>query len=98
LEWFVALPNDQKDNKPTALCDLPFPWRCVERREKQVYPLATNFETTVKHDGQLYEICVPGLEIPTCRKCGEQVFTSKEDDQIRAKLRAESALPVDPVQ
>jgi putative zinc finger/helix-turn-helix YgiT family protein len=77
------------ENKPSAVRDRPFPWRCVECREMQVYPLATDFEITVKHDGRPYEIQVPGLEIPTCRNCGEQVFTSKEDDQITAKLRAE---------
>jgi putative zinc finger/helix-turn-helix YgiT family protein len=72
------------EKKPSAGRDLPFPWRCIECGEKQIFRLATDYFVTVKH-----EIQVPGLEIPTCRKCGEQVFTSKEDDQITAKLRAE---------
>jgi putative zinc finger/helix-turn-helix YgiT family protein len=42
---------------------------------------------TVKHDGRPYEVRIPDLEIPTCRNCGEQVFTGGEDDRITAALR-----------
>lgn len=77
---------------PPVERDRPFPWRCVECREKEVYPLVTNYTTTIKHDGRPYTITVPDLAIPTCRKCGEQVFTSAEDEQIRDALRAHIGL------
>jgi putative zinc finger/helix-turn-helix YgiT family protein len=35
---------------------------------------------------------IPDLEIPTCRKCGEQVFTVGTDDRIVAALRAQVGL------
>src|ERR1700683_919056 len=67
--------------------DRPFPWRCLECRENEVYPLPTDYTTTVKHDGRPYTIQIPDLTIPTCRKCGAQVFTSNEDERIRDTLR-----------
>ena len=68
--------------------DRPFPWRCVECWSKEVYPLATDYTTTIKHDGRAYTFQVPGVEIATCRKCGSQVFGGKEDEIIRDAFRA----------
>ena len=73
------------DNIPTT--GRPFPWRCIKCKEREVYPLETDYITTVKHDGRPYEIRIPDLSIPTCRKCGERVITSKVDDEIVAALR-----------
>src|ERR1700682_3166958 len=70
----------------------PFPWQCTECGEKQIFPLATDYITSVRHEGRSYEIRIPDLEIPTCRKCGNQVFSSKQDDQIVAALRAKLCL------
>jgi len=72
--------------------DLPFPWRCFECREKEVFPQETDYTTTVKHDGRAYTIRIPDLAIATCRNCGEQVFGGAEDDRIRDALRAEIGL------
>jgi putative zinc finger/helix-turn-helix YgiT family protein len=73
---------------PPANHDRPFPWRCVECREKDVYPLETDYTTTVKYEGRPYTIRIPDLAIPTCRKCGTKVFGGNEDDRIRDALRA----------
>lgn len=73
---------------PPAEHDRPFPWRCVECRNKEVFPLATDYTTTIKHDGRTYTFQVPDLEIPTCRKCGSQEFGGKEDEKIRDAFRA----------
>lgn len=72
--------------------DRPFPWRCIECRAKEVYPLPTEYTTTVKHDGRPYTIRIADLTIPTCRQCGDQVFTSEEDERIRDTLRAHVGL------
>jgi len=77
---------------PPVAQDRPFPWRCIECREKEVYPLVTDFTITVKHDGQEYPVRIPDLAIPTCRRCGEQVFTSREDERIRDALRTQIGL------
>ena len=78
--------------EPKAGRDQPFPWRCFECGAKQVYPKATAYKTTIKHDGHAYAISIPDLEIPTCRNCGAQTFAVGDDDRIIAALRAEVGL------
>jgi putative zinc finger/helix-turn-helix YgiT family protein len=80
------------DKNPPAGRDRPFPWRCVECRAKEVFPQPTDYTTTRKHDGREYTVHIPDLEIPTCRKCGEQLFTVGTDDRIVATLRAQVGL------
>lgn len=75
------------ENESTSKSCRPFPWRCADCREKQVFPRATDFSISVKHDGRLYDVHIPDLEIPTCQKCGGQVFSSREDDRITEALR-----------
>lgn len=80
------------DKVPPAGRDRPFPWRCVECRAREVFPQATDYSTTVKHDGRTYPVRIADLAIPTCRKCGSQVFTGDIDDRIIAALRSQLAL------
>lgn len=84
------------DKIPPVGRDRPFPWRCVECKVKEVFPQATDYTSTVKHDGRAYTVHIPDLEIPTCRKCGEQVFTVGTDDRIVAALRAQVGLLTPP--
>jgi putative zinc finger/helix-turn-helix YgiT family protein len=72
--------------------DRAFPWRCVECKAKEVFPQITDYTTTVKHDGRAYTIHIPDLAIPTCRKCGDQLFTAGDDDRIIAALRVKAGL------
>jgi putative zinc finger/helix-turn-helix YgiT family protein len=74
---------------PQSGKDRPFPWRCVECGLDSIIPVATDYTTTVKHDGRPYTIHIPNLAIPTCPQCGKQLFTAQVDDQITAKLRAD---------
>jgi putative zinc finger/helix-turn-helix YgiT family protein len=46
------------------------------------------YTAEVNHDGRLYQVQVPALEIPRCRACGELVFTHRVDEQITDALRA----------
>ena len=80
------------DKKTSAGRDRPFPWRCVECRAKEVFPQPTDYTTVRKHDGREYTVHIPDLVIPTCRKCGEQLFTVGTDDRVVAALRAQVGL------
>jgi putative zinc finger/helix-turn-helix YgiT family protein len=80
------------DTNPPTERTHPFPWRCIECRAKEVFPQATDYTTTRKHDGRSYTVHIPDLEIPTCRKCGEQLFTVDLDDRVVAALRAQVGL------
>jgi putative zinc finger/helix-turn-helix YgiT family protein len=77
---------------PPVEQDRPYPWRCFECRSKEVYPLATDYQTTIKHDGRPYTIRIPDLVLPTCRKCGTQLFISAADERVRDALRSQVGL------
>ncbi len=72
--------------------DRPYPWRCFVCRAKEVFPQATDYTTTRKHDGRVYTIHIPDLVIPTCRNCGAQTFAVGDDEPILAALRAQAGL------
>jgi putative zinc finger/helix-turn-helix YgiT family protein len=59
---------------------------------KEVFPHATEYTTTRKHDGREYEIRIADLMIPTCRNCGAQTFSVGDDEKIIAALRAQAGL------
>jgi putative zinc finger/helix-turn-helix YgiT family protein len=84
------------DTIPPVGRDRPFPWRCFDCRAREVFPKATNYTTTVKHDGRAYTISIPDLAIPTCRNCGAQTFSVGDDDRIVAALRTEVGLLTPP--
>jgi putative zinc finger/helix-turn-helix YgiT family protein len=80
------------DKIPPVGRDRPFPWVCFECNAEAVFPQATDYTTTRKHDGRAYTIHIPDLELPTCRKCGAQTFSVGDDDCIVAALRAQVGL------
>ena len=65
----------------------PFPWRCPRCLKREVTPTATAYTAEVRHDGRPYRVEVPDLMLPTCRACGEQVFSNSVDEQISRALR-----------
>jgi putative zinc finger/helix-turn-helix YgiT family protein len=65
----------------------PFPWCCPHCGKKEVQPLATDYEVQVKHDGRLYNLLIEMFLIPTCRHCGERLFSVAEDERICDALR-----------
>lgn len=67
--------------------DRPFPWRCGNCGERQVYRSATDYKTTIKYDQQSYEVELSNLELPTCTNCGQVVFDDKAGGQIDRALR-----------
>ena len=81
------------DNLPPPVGkNRPFPWRCSGCKAKEVFPKATDYSTTRKHEGRSYAIRIPDLAIPTCRKCGAQTFSVGDDDRILEALRAAAGL------
>ena len=69
------------------MVDRPFPWPCGECGHNEVRPaIIDDYKIDVKHDGQMHEVHVENLEVPTCDNCGEQWFDLKTDDQITAAL------------
>lgn len=67
--------------------DKPFPWLCPECGKKQVRPATVQHTSQIKHDGRLYTVEVPSLQVPKCGNCGELVFDNTADEQIAQALR-----------
>jgi len=46
-----------------------------------------DYTAKVKHDGIVYELQLPSLEIPRCQTCGETYTTTAVDEQVSDALR-----------
>jgi DNA-binding transcriptional regulator YiaG len=68
--------------------DRPFPWVCNHCGAREVFPSTASYQAEVKHDGRLQRFPVAELTAPTCRVCGERVFTESVDQQVRQSLRS----------
>jgi putative zinc finger/helix-turn-helix YgiT family protein len=85
------MTHDVRNERPGGR-DKPFPWRCVKCLKRDVYPATVSYTAEVNHDGRLYEVPVPVLEVPRCQSCGELVFTNHVDEQITDALRTQLRL------
>ncbi len=72
--------------------DVPFPRQCPKCLKRKVLPQIAPYTAEVNHDGRLHAVEIPELDIPTCRACGEKVFTIGVDDQISDALRRQLQL------
>jgi putative zinc finger/helix-turn-helix YgiT family protein len=69
-----------------------FPWRCSQCRAKEVYSATISHTAHVNHDGRIYELEIPALDVAQCRACGELVFDDHADEQISEALRKHLSL------
>ncbi len=83
------MSNSARPDAAATAKQRPFPWRCAECGSDDVVPAATDYTGQVNYEGRLHTVDVPSLEIPTCRRCGERVFTNRVEEQINAALRAQ---------
>jgi putative zinc finger/helix-turn-helix YgiT family protein len=72
--------------------DKPFPWRCPKCRRSEVYRDTLSQTREIRHDGRLYKVCVPRLQVPRCRACAEIVFENIADEQFARALRQKLGL------
>ena len=81
------LPDETTRTKKPRDAERPFPWRC--RRCGNLSVVITTIEYTVetRHDGRLFPLTIPELQIPICGECGEKVFTEEVEQQINDALR-----------
>jgi putative zinc finger/helix-turn-helix YgiT family protein len=77
--------------------DRPFPWRCPKCLASEVRPAVVSYSTEVNHDGRLYHVEVPELEVAVCGACGQRLFGNRADEQVSDALRAKLGL-LTPVQ
>jgi putative zinc finger/helix-turn-helix YgiT family protein len=80
--------NQSKESMRPFGAERPFPWRCRQCGKSRVVMTTISYDAEVRHDGRVYTLTLPHLDIPACQSCGEKVFTEKVDDQINAALRS----------
>jgi putative zinc finger/helix-turn-helix YgiT family protein len=76
--------RNPKEPKPRL-----FPWPCADCYTLTVVPTVMDYTAKVKHDGVVYELRLPGIEIPRCQTCGETYTTSAIDEQVSDALRSQ---------
>jgi putative zinc finger/helix-turn-helix YgiT family protein len=55
------------NNKPAKK---PYPWKCVDCRERTVFEDTVSHEVDFEHDGRKYHVKIDKLRTPRCKKCG----------------------------
>ena len=65
----------------------PFPWPCPNCVTLTVEPTVIDHVAKVKQDGIVYELRLPGIEVPRCLTCGETIITTEVDEKINDELR-----------
>src|SRR5437016_3912558 len=81
------MTHNPSTKEPRKQGDRPFPWRCGNCLQDEVYLATMPYTATVKHDGRIYEIPISEFTTPKCRNCAELIFTSAADDQMTLALR-----------
>jgi len=70
----------------------PFPWLCADCVTRTVVPSLIDYTAKVKHDGVIYELYLPRIEVPRCQTCGNLVVTTEVDERVNDALRSQLRL------
>ena len=62
--------------------DKPFPRRCPQCREREVYLAMIPYDAEVKHDGRLYSFHIANLSVNRCEKCNLVTFDTTTEEEI----------------
>src|SRR5438094_660349 len=70
----------------------PFPWACGTCREKAVWPVTVDYTAEMGHDGAMYQVTVPGLEVLECRQCQARMLSDESYEKLSEALRRQVGL------
>jgi putative zinc finger/helix-turn-helix YgiT family protein len=70
----------------------PFPWKCSQCRQREVYPIEEEYLTEIVHDGRSYTVRIPSLRLYRCRNCREAVLDDDADRAISRAFREQAGL------
>ncbi len=70
----------------------PFPWKCGTCRERGLAPVTIPYSTEIQHDGRIYAVSIPALDVLLCGNCGAIMLNDEADDKISDALRQAAGL------
>src|SRR2546425_942878 len=70
----------------------PYPIMCATCRKRGVAPATIPYSTEIQHDGRLYQIQIPNLDVLRCGHCGALVLDDAGDDRVSEALRQAAGL------
>ncbi len=74
-------------NKSTDAYDKRFDCPCPVCGQGELLSVTIPHEAEIKHDGRLYRLPVPRLQVKKCNACGEVFFDAASHDEISQALR-----------
>ncbi|HEY7158823.1 MAG TPA: type II TA system antitoxin MqsA family protein [Gemmataceae bacterium] len=70
----------------------PFPWKCGTCRQRGLIPAVIDYQAEVGHDGCMYSITIPALNVFRCDQCGAIVLDDEADKKVSEALRQAAGL------
>jgi putative zinc finger/helix-turn-helix YgiT family protein len=68
------------------------PLKCRTCREKAVVPTRIDYEAEIEHDGRLYQVKVPQLDVLRCDRCRAVVLDDAANERVSEALRRAAGL------
>lgn len=65
---------------------------CPKCKERALLPAQVNYRAVLDHDGRVYEIKVPNLNVLRCRRCRNIVLPDEASDRLTENLRTQAGL------
>src|SRR5271163_4509982 len=75
----------------------PYPWKCSTCRERAMAPVTVDYQTEMEHDGRVYNVSVPQLQILECGNCHSRMLPDEANAKLIDALRVKADL-LTPVQ
>ncbi len=69
-----------------------FPCKCRNCGNQAVRPVVVDYATEMEHDGRLFALTVPHLEILECEACQNRTLPDEALERVLAELRVKAGL------
>lgn len=69
-----------------------YPHKCPNCREQALFPTVEDTTVELQHDGQLYTVTVPNLEVSRCTACAEGTWSYDSAGRIEDALRVAAGI------
>lgn len=72
--------------------DKPYPRKCPNCREQTLFPLVEDTTAELLHDGLLYTVTVPKLDVQVCTSCNVRNWPYEASERVTDALRVAAGI------